>query len=507
MSSTESKKYFLGIDVGTSGCKGAIFDQDGRSVADEYIPMPLSPAREGWVEQNPDVWWNNVCGISQNLIRKSGVTAEGISSVGISGTNGLVTLGNRGEPLRNAILFTDKRSADEVNRIKDILNEDEIFAITGNRVAPGSYSAPILMWIKKHEPEIYSNIFKIVVPAGFVVFRLTDSISMDLSRSSMTLLFDIKKLKWSASLCDKLGLDWEFLPPLYRSREIVGEITRSAHEATGLAEGTPVIAGCNDTVSAGIGAGAILPGQSYMVIGTSGRICLNIQRPLFDKRFVNIVHGIENQWLNIAAINCAGGSLSWYKRAFAKSIPFDSIIQCALESIPGARRLIYLPYLDGERSPIWDPYARGVLFGLSSSHTKNDVVRAILEGTAYAFRQNLEILEDELKLQVPEMRIAGGGARNLLWSQIIADVLQKPVSLLRNSETETLGCCILAAVGIGCYNTFKEIVDKAVVIVQTIEPSGEHSKTYDELFAVYKDLYTNLKNDFARLSYRNLGGD
>ncbi len=510
MSLRKGKGYFVGIDIGTSGCKGAIFDLNGIPVGSEYIPTALISPRLGWFEQVPDRWWMNVRLISQRLIGKTKISAKDILCIGISGTNGLIVLNRQGKCLRNAILFMDMRSEKETEWIKKNVGEQKIFTLTGNRLAPGSYSAPILRWIKRNEPQIYKKIYKILVPAGFIVLKLTNSFSMDFSRSSMTLLFDIKKLKWNTAICDKLGLDPNFLPPIYRSYEIVGEVTSEAQRWTGFSEGTPVIAGCNDTVSAGIGAGSILPGQSYMVLGTSGRICLNIKRPVFDSRFVNIVYGIKNQWLNIAAINSIGASLNWYKSAFNKKGSFDSIIESARKSKPGARGLIYLPYLNGERSPIWDPSARGVLFGLSSNHNENDVVRAILEGTAYAFKQNLDILEGELHLWLEKMiRVGGGGARNSFWCQVISDVLNRPLAILENLETETLGCAILAGIGIGYYKDFKGIVNKAVKISQVIKPTSGNLSVYQDLFQIYKNLYKDLRKDFfglAKFYSRSEGG-
>ena len=511
MPEKESKRYLLGIDVGTTGCKTELIDIDGSSVSKAYREYPLLFPKIAWVEQDPeDGWWRSTVETIQEALAKSRVNPKEIGGVSISCTNALVPVDQKGNPLRRAIMQLDKRTVDQARWINERFGQ-EVFEINGNRAAAGGTSAPIILWIKEHEPEIFKKTYKFLWPGGFVVQKLTDEFTMEWSRASWTCLFDTKvKQAWSEKLCSGMGIPLEKLPRLCPSWEIVGGVTRKAAEATGLAPATPVMGGMADTPAAGIGTRAVAPGRTFHVIGTVGRPCVVQAKPKFDSRFVNCCHAVPGCWFTLGATDASGLSVKWFRDLFGQQEvglapflgknPFDLFDEEGAQSPPGANGIIYLPYLTGERSPIWDPYSRGVLFGLSVSHNRKDIIRAILEGVAYSCLHNLKIYEGELGVQVRELFLSGGGSKSGLWAQIHADMCNKPVPVVKVKESEALGNAILAGYAVGIYPDMVEAADRVVKIERVYEPRKEAHERYQQLFEVYQKLYIHLKEDFYSLS-------
>jgi xylulokinase len=435
---------------------------------------------------------------------------EYIAALGVSCTNGLVIVDKKGKLLLPAILMIDQRSAPQAEWIRKNLGEDYVFSITGNRVAPGAFSAPILRWIAQERPEIYKRAHKFLVPTGFIVQRLTGQFTIDTSRAAATMLFDIKQRKWSEPLLKALSIDPAILPDLYEPADLVGGVTAEAAKATGLLQGTPVIAGCVDTVSAAIGAGAIKPGQTCGLLGTVGRVCVVTDGSSFDGRMMNFCHGMSDRWLTNAAINSTGASLKWFRNTFyqretalAKErgvSPYDLMMQEAAQTNPGGEGLIYLPYLAGERSPIWNGDARGVLFGLSLAHQRAHIIRALMEGVAYAIRHNLEIIRDEYEVTFSEMRLSGGGANGRLWCRIVGDVTRTNVLIPEVIDTEVLGVALLAGVGAGVYSDLHQAVGKAIRIADTLPFDCRKAEIYDRYFEAYLELVKDMAPRFTHLA-------
>lgn len=506
-----NKHYLLGIDVGTTGCKTELIDIEGDSVSKAYREYPLLFPKLSWVEQDPEEgWWRSTVETIQEVLAKSAINPNEIAGVSISCTNALVPVDKKGIPLRKAIMQLDKRTIDQAKWINENFAK-EVFEINGNRAAAGGTSAPIILWIKENEPEIFEKTYKFLWPGGFIVQRLTGEFTMEWSRASWTCIFDTKEKQiWSERLCSLLSIPMEKLPRLCPSWEVVGEVTQMAADMTGLAPHTPVTGGMADTPAAGIGTRAVAPGRTFHVIGTVGRPCVVQGRPKFDSRFINCCHAVPNCWFTLGATDSSGLSIKWFRDLFGQQEvslaqligrnPFDLFDEEAAQSPPGANGIIYLPYLTGERSPIWDPYSRGVLFGLSVSHTRSDVIRAILEGVAYSFLHNLKIYVEELGLKIDNLFLSGGGAKSGLWAQIHADMCNKPVHVVKVKESEALGNAILAGFAVGIFPDMVEAADRVVKIERVYEPRKEVHERYGRLFELYKKIYLHLKEDFLCLN-------
>jgi xylulokinase len=500
--------FLLGIDVGTTGCKTELMDVEGNTAAKAYREYSLIFPKVSWVEHDSETgWWKATVDTIQEVLNNSKVDPKDIKGISISCTNALVAVDREGNPLRPAIMQFDKRTIDQVKRIKEKVGED-IIKITGNQPSASGTSAPIILWMKENEPEIFKNTYKFLWPGGFVVHKLTNQFTMEWSRASWTCLFETGgKQRWSEKLCDDLEIPMEKLPPLVPSWQIVGEITEKAAKITGLAKGTPVVGGMADTPAAGIGTGAVAPGRTCHIIGTTARPCIVLDKPKFDARFINCCHAVPNCWFSLGAIENAGLAIKWFRDLFGQQEvslaqltnrnAFEYLDNEAQQSPPGANGIIFLPYLAGERSPLWDPYARGVLFGLSVSHTRADVIRAILEGVAFTFVHNLEIFEGDLGMKMDEVFLSGGGAKSLIWPQIHADVSGKKVKVPKVKESEAIGNSILAGFGVGIYKDMVDAADRVVKVEKVVEPRREYFERYQAIFRIYKDLYLHLKEDFV----------
>jgi len=510
------KDALMGIDVGTSGCKVALFNLEGSLQAETHRSYPLIHSQPGWVEEDPlEGWWKAAAEGIRETLSHSKIPAESIGGISVSCTNALVCVDKDGVPLRNALMQIDRRSIPQAEALRQMVGEQRIFEATGNRIAPGTFSAPLMLWIKENEPRIFERTHKFLVPTGFLVYQLTGEYAMDWSRGATTLLFDTGGFRsWSADLCERVGIPKEKLPRSCPSWEVVGEVSRLAGKETGLAPGTPVVAGAMDTVAAALGSGVVSNGESFYVLGSVGRICLCLNHPTFDVRFLNTCHCIPDYWISIACTNGAGLSFRWFKEQLGEwetaeaektgESPFHLLDLLALQSRPGANRLLYLPYLAGERSPIWDPYARGVLFGLDAAHRKADLVRAFLEGSALAARDNFETFEGRLKKEIGEVKMSGGGSRSVLWQEITADILGKQLAISELSDTETFGNVLLAGFGTGIYPDIRKTAAEMAKIGGRVKPKGQNTELYSKLYRLYKRIYTHLREDFRELATLSL---
>ena len=503
--------FLLGIDVGTTGCKTELMDVAGNSAARSYREYPLIFPKVSWVEHNAETgWWKATVDTIQEVLRQSKVDPQEIKGVSISCTNALVPVDKEGNMLRPGIMQFDKRTIDQVQRIKAKIGQ-RVIQITGNQPAASGTSAPIILWIKENEPEIFKKTYFFLWPGGFVNQKLTGQFTMEWSRASWTCLFETGgKQCWSEEICDALDIPTEKLPPLVPSWKVIGEVTEKAAKITGLAKGTPVVGGMADTPAAGIGTGAVAAGRTCHIMGTTARPSIVLDQPKFDPRFINCCHAVPNCWFSLGAVENAGLSIKWFRDLFGqqevslasltKKNAFDYLDEQAQHSPPGANGIIFLPYLAGERSPIWDPYARGVLFGLSVTHTRADIIRAILEGVAFTFVHNLEIFEGELGMKMDEVFLSGGGAKSLVWQQMHADVSGKRVKVVKVKESEAIGNSILAGFGVGIYKDMVEAADRVIKIEKVLEPRKENFERYSAIFQLYKKLYAHLKEDFVSLA-------
>ena len=503
----------LGTDIGAQSLKVGLMDEGGALHAFEQVPYAIQRPHPGWAEEDPEVWWDSFCKAVKTAMERNAIRSDQIESIGISTMcPSLVAMDDCGDPLRPAILYLDQRSFPQTKRILDEIGLDKVFRATGNRIAPGTYSATSMLWIRDNEPELFRRTRFFGHGNTFLAHRLTGHFGFDWTNASFTGLFQTgTQQAWSNKLCHDLRIPVELLPPPVISSTCIGTLTERASRATELPEGIPVAVGAADTACSALGAGVVDPGQVFETSGTSDVLTFCADQPVFDIRFMNRCHVVPERWLLNGAMLSPGAALSWFRdqccseesqTAQKMGTSAYKIMDLKAEaSPPGANGLLFLPYMRGERSPIWDPLARGVFFGLSLDTTKGDMIRSMLEGTAYGLRQNLEVAEQQLGFAVKELRVVGGGSKSRTWSQIKADVLRRPVTTMDQQETAVLGAAMLGGLASGRFADFREAVAKAGARpLQIISPNSDAEFLYSRIYSCYLDLYARVKDLFERMS-------
>lgn len=512
-------KYLLGIDLGTTGCKAALYDTTGKLLVSSYREYRVIVPTKGYVEEDPNDWWTKIIEIIRDVTAKINDAAVNIVGIGISCTNAIIPVNHEGTPLMNAIMQLDSRTVSIIGEMQELVPEETTFSVTGNRLAPGTVSAPSILWIKNNCPDIYEKTAKFLVPTGFIVSKLTGKFTIDTSRASTTSLFNVAKSQWDDGLLQIYKISSDKLPEVFHAHEVVGSVTTEAARLTGLKVGTPVIAGAMDTVSAGIGIGANET-TPFLIMGTVGRICLPLKRPAFHDALFNSCNTVELPYLAMAPVNGAGNSLKWFRDAFGQSeislaneqkkSVYEIFNEMAELSQAGANGLVYLPYLAGERSPHWNPDAKGVFFGISMNHTKNDFIRAVMEGVSFALLNNLEIMKNFYNVEVKTLRIGGGGTRSKVWKQILADILGANLLETNQPECETLGVAMLAGVGTGVFSSVRDASDKIITGKAITSPNSNMHQQYQGYYKIFCNLYPALYEQFLLLnqvSKREGGGE
>jgi len=494
--------YLLGIDIGTSGTKTLVMEPGGRVAGEAYQAYPILGDRPGWGEQAPGDWWRAACGTVREALRQSGVAASDVAAVGLSGQmHGLVMLDGDRQPLGNAIIWTDSRSGAEVAELRELIGVERLGRLTANPLATG-FMAASLFWVKKHEPERFARIRQVLLPKDYVRLQLAGSPGSDYCDASSTLLFDTARGCWSAELLALLGFDAGLFPPVAAACKLAGEVTRAAAQATGLAEGTPVVFGGGDLALAAVGNGIVRPGMACSNIGTGGQFFVAADRPAYDPqlRTHTFCHAMPKRWTIGGAVLGCGLSLRWFRSSLAPAETFDSLSAMAAAVEPGCGGLIFLPYLIGDRTPHMDTLARGVFFGLTLRHDKAALARAVMEGVAFALRESLEIIRG-LGVRFDTIVVSGGGARSPLWRQIQADVFGQAVRTVRVREQAAIGAAICAGVGAGIYAGVEGACERVVKSDdQPVEPIPANVRRYDQLFAIYRRLYDDNRESFRALA-------
>lgn len=504
-------KYTIGIDIGTSGTKTVLFDENGKKIASCTVEYPLYQPQNGWAEQDPHDWYRASCESCKAVIDESGVCPSDIAGVGLSGQmHGLVMLDGEGEVLRRSIIWCDGRTGEECKEIDELVGHDRLIEITANPALTGFTSSKI-MWVKRHEPEIFEKCKKILLPKDYVRFMLTGEAATDVSDASGMQLMNIGDRCWSEEVCEKLGIDMSMLAKLYESPEISGYITEEAAHLTGLAVDTPVVAGAGDNAAAAVGMGVVRDGKAFTTIGTSGVVFAHTDKMSIDPagRAHTFCCAVPGAWHVMGVTQAAGLSLRWLRdtvcsvevsKANEDGVDPYVIMDSEAETSPiGANKLIFLPYLMGERTPHLDPNARGAFVGLSAIHNRGDMIRAVMEGVCYSQADSLGVLR-EMNTDVSEMLVCGGGGKSPLWRQMLADVYGIPCSRIESDEGPALGAAILAMVGVGIYPSVETACDSVVKLRDTAEPDMVHHEEYGKYYGIYKKLYSHLKDDYAALA-------
>lgn len=503
--------YLIGIDVGTSGTKTVLFDEAGTPRASATIEYPLYQPKNGWAEQDPRDWWNAVCGTVSEVIGKSGVQAGDIKGVGISGQmHGLVMLAKDGEVIRNSIIWCDGRTGAECDYITETVGRERLIELSANPALTG-FTAGKILWVRNHEPQNYERCAHILLPKDYIRYMLTGEYATEVSDASGMNLMDIPRRKWSDEILTKLGIEKSMLGKMYESYEITGTVTEEAAKRTGLAPGTPVVGGAGDNAAAAVGTGVVKEGKAFTTIGTSGVIFAHSNKVTIDKggRVHTFCAAVPGAWTVMSCTLAAGLSLKWYRDNFCRAemetadgMDVDSyvLLNEQIAKVPiGSDKLIFAPYLMGERSPLLDENARGVFFGLSARHTKYNLLRAVMEGVTFSQRECYDIFR-EMGVPFTEMLATGGGGKSPLWRQMLADVYGCNVTTLKTQEGPALGVAILAGVGAGIYASVEEGCE-AVIKTDTVQkPVSKNSAEYEKYYRLYRKIYPSLKEQFKELA-------
>lgn len=495
----------LAHDLGTTGDKATLFDAEGRLLASAFAPYSTVYPQPGWAEQDPEAWWEAVCRSTRQLLAPFPEAQRDLAAVGFSGMmNGCLLVDANGAARRPSLIHADIRSAPQCARIAREVGEESAYRRTGNRLAP-YFTLGKLAWLAEQEPETLRSARWCVQTKDYIVGRLTAVWGVtDLSDASLTGCFDLEQSVWAEELIAAGGFPARLLPEVRPSAGVVGKVTAQAAAETGLPEGLPVVLGGGDGACATAGAGAVAPGDAYHYLGgTSWLAAVTSGYRPDPARRVSVLCGLDpEQYVVYGTVQTASGAMDWFRNAIGVGERADGEEEfAALERLvasapPGSNGLFFLPYLAGERSPIWDAHARGVYFGLTAAHRRAELARAAMEGVAYALASNLAALE-ELGLAPSEIRVLGGGMRSALWRRIFAAVYNRPLRLLeRLSEATSAGAAMAAAVGIGLYPDYAAAAPHFAPLGEEERPDPAMAAVYARGMVFFRDLYPALADRF-----------
>ncbi len=503
--------YILGVDCGTSGTKTVLFDEAGKVMASKTIEYPMYQPKNGYAEQDPADWVDAMKGTVKAVMAQSGVKKKEVKGIGISGQmHGLVMLDKNNKVLRRSIIWCDQRTANEVEQMNRIVGREKLIEITANPALTGWTAAKIL-WVKNNEPEIYSQVRHILLPKDYLRFVLTQEYATEVSDASGMQLLDVPNRRWSDEILSAFEIDKAWLGKVYESCEVTGTLTKKMADELGLCEGTVVVGGAGDNAAAAIGTGVAKDGKAFTTIGTSGVVFAHTSQVSIDPkgRVHTCCAAVPNSWHVMGVTQGAGLSLKWFRDNFcsaeketAKYMGVDEyyLMDKQAETVPiGANRLLYLPYLMGERTPHLDPDARGVFFGLSAMHTKKEMLRAVLEGVSYSLRDCVEVFR-EMDIDVSDMMACGGGGTSPLWRSMLADLYNCPVKTVASKEGPALGVALLAGVGAGIYSSVPEACEAVVKTDKVQNPVAENVPAYESFYRLYTEIYPALKVQFSKLA-------
>ncbi|MDR0397162.1 MAG: xylulokinase [Oscillospiraceae bacterium] len=505
-----SNACVLGLDLGTSGVKTALFSADGEQLCSASREYPLYQPRNGWAEQEPSDWWNASVETIGEVVRESGIDPSRIKALGMSGQmHGLVMLDEKGETLGRSIIWADQRTGAECEQITSLVGAKRLIEITANPALTG-FTASKIMWVKNHRPELFARCRHILLPKDYIRYKLTGSFATEVSDASGMQLLDVPNRRWSEEITGKLGIPIEWLGKVYESPEVTGHISDQAARLTGLPQSTLVVGGAGDNAAAAVGTGVVRDGRAFCTIGTSGVVFSHTDKLSIDPlgRVHTFCCASPGAWHVMGVVQSAGLSLRWLrdtvcecesKLARERGVdPYDVMIDEARRSPIGANRLIYLPYLMGERTPHLDPDCRGAFIGLSAMHARGDLIRAVMEGVTYALNDSVNILRG-MGVTLDNVLAVGGGARSGFWRAMLADVFGCPIGVPERTEGAALGAAILAAVGAGLYPNVSDACDRIIKVKSTQQPDRENGEAYGKVYRLYTRLYPSLRDSFIGL--------
>jgi xylulokinase len=502
----------LGIDVGTGGTRAVAVDESGHVVAAATAEhAPFTSPQIGWAEQNPGDWWRATGEAVRRVLAQPNVDANDIAGIGLSGQmHGAVLLDEGGEVLRPALIWCDQRTDAQCRSLTEKVGAARLIELTSNPALTG-FTLPKLLWVQQQEPDVWGRVRSILLPKDYVRLRLTGERATDVADASGTLMFDVTNRRWSNPMLAAAEISRNYLPTVFESSEITGRVSAEGSAATGLREGTPVVAGAGDQAAGAVGMGIVRPGAVSATIGTSGVVFAATDHPALDQqgRVHTFCHAVPGRWHVMGVTQAAGLSLRWFRDRFGlredlavplaaargtdqQKDPYDLLCAEAADAPPGSNGVMWAPYLMGERTPHLDPHVRAALVGLTANHTRAHIVRAILEGVAFSLRDTLTIFA-EMNIPVETIRLGGGGARALLWRQIQADVYGRAVEILSAEEGAAYGAALLAGVGGGVWSSVDEACGEAIRIAAVVEAQGEVSALMNARYAIFREIYPALR--------------
>jgi len=497
---------FLGIDLGTSSVKILAIEKDGTIIGSASKEYPVYYPKPNHAEQNPQDWWEGVKGAMKQLVQEHPQLANNVESVSFSGQmHGLVALDKNNEVLTPAILWSDQRTEEECDDITKGIGQENLTKYTSNKALTG-FTAPKILWVKKHLPEVFEKIEHIMLPKDYIQFKLTGNYATDVSDASGMLLLDVKNRKWSQEMIDFLGIKEEMLPKVFESYEITGRVKEEVKQELGLAGCGEILvaAGAGDQAAGAIGAGVVEDGILSVVLGTSGVVFVSEDEYAVDtqNRLHSFCHA-NGKYHQMGVMLSAAASLKWWIDEIQKDTknPYDILQEEAGEVSPGSEGLYFLPYLLGERTPYSDADARGCFIGLSISHKRAHMTRAVLEGVIFGLRDSLEIVKEISQGDgIREVRLSGGGAKSKLWRQIVADIFGIPVHLTNATEGAAFGAAILAAVAAKAYDSVDEACKALIATTEVTNPIADHVEAYNKHYKIYNSLYGTLQSTFKEIA-------
>ena len=485
---------FLGIDVGTGGSRAVLTDGGGKTIASAIVEhAPFVSPEIGWAEQTAEDWWRACVAAIRAVLAQKNVRAEEIGAIGLSGQmHGAVLLDQANQVLRSSIIWCDQRTAKQCRNLTRRIGAQKLIELVSNP-ALTNFTLTKMLWVRENEPEIWRRVRTVLLPKDYVRLRLTGDKATDVSDASGTLLFDVQNRKWSDEMLAAVEISENLLPRVYESTEFTGTISASCAAETNLIEGTKVVAGAGDNAAGAIGMGIAQVGAVSATIGTSGVVFAVTDAPSVDLkgRIHTFCHAVPNRWHLTGVTQAAGLSLRWFRDNFGGSEGYQELTEKAEKISVGADGLLWTPYLMGERTPHVDPQARASLIGLTTSHTRAHVVRAIMEGVAFSLRDSLEIFK-ELNIPIKNIKLGGGGARSALWRQIQADVYGQTVETVEAEEGAAYGAALLAAVGAGKWQTVDEACAQTIRVARKIEPHDKAVEILNRQYEAYRMIYPSL---------------
>lgn len=493
--------YLLGIDVGTTGSKALLIDATGAVVANATTEYPMLTPRPLWAEQNPADWWAATVTSIRRVLEKAAVSATDVAGLGLTGQmHGLVLLDAQGNVLRPCIMWNDQRTAEQCAAITATVGREKVIQLTGNPVLPG-FTAPKVLWVREHEPQVYSRISAILLPKDYVRYCLTQEYFSEVSDASGTSLFDVGCRSWSDDMLQALDIPRAWLPEVTESPVVSARVSSRAARETGLLAGTPVVGGGGDQAAQAVGTGIVIEGVVSATLGTSGVVfaASDSYRLEAEGKLHAFCHAVPGKWHLMGVVLSAAGSLQWYRDNFAPNSSFDELVGEAERVPAGSEGLLYLPYLTGERTPHADPHARGAWVGLTIRHGREHLTRSVLEGVAFALKDSFTLIGRAGLGQVEQVRVSGGGARSSLWRQIMADVFAAPLATVNTTEGAAYGAALLAGVGAEVFADISTACQAAIKVMGQTLP-GPNAAAYADYYPIYQSLYPALAGEFQALA-------